>query len=182
MSRKGKRDLVAPVFRGHAIAPEVRKEWGKITRQVNGDLEALRGGLTGTSGDLTVGQEQLLVSFANAALTERVLNAQAAYWLQYVQDLQAKGEDSTTPLHNALKVITTAKGPSYQKLLVLREIESQTKEEAEAEALPSVEEYLAQKEAKARATMSRKKSGPKATVGKGTGRTERARFPDSGET
>ena len=76
MSRKGKRELLAPVFRGHAIAPEVRKEWSKMTRQVNGDLEALRRGLTGTSGDLTVGQEQLLVSFANAALTERVLNAQ----------------------------------------------------------------------------------------------------------
>ena len=182
MSGKGKRGLVAHVFRGHAIAPEVRKEWGKMTRQVNGDLEALRRGLAGTSSDLTVPQEQLLVSFANAALTERVLNAQAAYWLQYVQDLQAKGEDSTTPLHNALKVITTAKGPSYQKLLVLREIESQTKEEAEAEALPSLKEYMAQGETKTQATLSRKKSGPEATVRKGTGRTEEARFPDSGET
>ncbi len=105
-----------------------------------------------------------------------------AYWLQYVQDLQAKGEDSTTPLHNALKVITTAKGPSYQKLLVLREIESQTKEEAEAEALPSLQEYMAQKEEKTQATLSRKTSGPGSTEGKGSSRTERARFPDTEET
>lgn len=50
------------------------------------------------------------------------------------------------------------------------------------ETLPSLKEYMAQKEAKTQATLSRKKSGRESTVGKGTGRTERARFPDTGET
>ena len=32
MSRKGKRDLVPPVFRGHAIAPEVKAGWDEMVR------------------------------------------------------------------------------------------------------------------------------------------------------
>jgi hypothetical protein len=128
-----------------------------------------------------VHQEQILISFANAVLTERVLNAQAAYWLQLAQDRQAKGEDSTTALNNALKVITTAKGPGYHKLLYLREIERQSKAKEADEPVMSIQEYLAQKEEKTRATMSRKKSGPESTHGKGSGRTERARVPDSEE-
>lgn len=52
----------------------------------------------------------------------------------------------------------------------------------EQEPVMDVREYLAQKQAKERATLSRKRSGPEPTVGKGTARTEGARFPDSGES
>jgi hypothetical protein len=44
--------------------------------------------------------------------------------------IRPRGEDSTPSLNSALKVITTAEGPSYQKLLFLRRIQRQTEEKA----------------------------------------------------
>ena len=180
MTEEKAKRRISPVFRGHAIAPEVRKYWDSLSGEVNATLEALRDKLRGDTGALPVYHEQLLISFANAALTERILHAQFAYWMQHTQDLQAKGEDSSLPLNNALKVMTTVKGPAYQKLLCLREIDAMRKKE-EAK-VPSLQEYIAETERKTCATMSRKRSGPEPTIGKGTGRTERARFPDTEKT